>query len=349
MKFIHTSDIHYGASPDANRPWGRTRAKALKDTFENIISICREEKTDLLIISGGLFDGLPTIDEIESVNTAFLRIPDTKVYIIAGEDDPVFTSSPVITYRWAPNVIYNTSTELSSVYPEDLGIELAGVSNDRSGFDASKLAKRENNKDCASILVLSASGIDERKLPSDYTYIALGGDHKHAVKRGGSLVNSGSPEPLSAEDSGKHGYFTGEIDPDGKKITALKFVTLPTVRYITLVVNVTPVSTRDDVLNNLTKEIESRGTDNIYRIRLNGLSNPEVTFNLEEIENTYRIDEICDFTRPDYDYVELFRDHPSDMVGFFVKEMNREDISELDRKALTYGVTALLKTADERS
>ena len=349
MKFIHTSDIHYGASPDANRPWGRTRAKALKDTFENIISICREEKTDLLIISGGLFDGLPTIDEIENVNTAFLRIPDTKVYIIAGEDDPVFTSSPVITYRWAPNVIYNTSTELNSVYPEGLGIELAGVSNDRSGFDASKLAEKENSKDCASILVLSASGIDERKLPSDYTYIALGGDHKHAVKRGGSLVNSGSPEPLSAEDSGKHGYFTGEIDPDGKKITALKFVTLPTVRYITLVVNVTPVSTRDDVLNNLTKEIESRGIDNIYRIRLNGLSNPEVTFNLEEIENTYRIDEICDFTRPDYDYVELFRDHPSDMVGFFVKEMNREDISELDRKALTYGVTALLKTADERS
>ena len=349
MKFIHTSDIHYGASPDANRPWGKTRARAVRDTFENIISICGEEKADLLIISGGLFDGLPTIEEIESVNAAFSRIPDTKIYIIAGEDDPVFTSSPVITYRWAANVIYNTSAELNSVFVDNLDVEIFGISNERSGFDISKLARAEHNKDHASILVLSTSKTDEKDFPQSYTYIACGGDHHHAVKRGGSLVNSGSPEPLSAADTGRHGYYIGEIDTAERKITSLKFVTLPTVRYITLVVNVTPVSTRDDVLNNLTKEIESRGTDNIYRIRLNGLSNPEVTFNLEELENTYRIDEVCDLTRPDYDYVKLFREHPSDMVGFFVKEMNREDISELDRKALTYGVTALLKTADERS
>ena len=257
-------------------------------------------------------------------------------------------ANPKNKYEGTPEQ-WETAQAIMAKILDNLGVEISGVSNDRSGFDISKLAWAEHNKDHASILVLSTSKTDEKDFPQSYTYIACGGDHHHAVKRGGSLVNSGSPEPLSAADTGRHGYYIGEIDTAERKITSLKFVTLPTVRYITLVVNVTPVSTRDDVLNNLTKEIESRGTDNIYRIRLNGLSNPEVTFNLEELENTYRIDEVCDLTRPDYDYVKLFREHPSDMVGFFVKEMNREDISELDRKALTYGVTALLKTADERS
>ena len=37
MKFIHTGDIHWGMCPDANKPWGKERAQAIKDTFRIII------------------------------------------------------------------------------------------------------------------------------------------------------------------------------------------------------------------------------------------------------------------------------------------------------------------------
>ena len=30
MKFIHTGDIHWGMCPDANKPWGKERAQAIK-------------------------------------------------------------------------------------------------------------------------------------------------------------------------------------------------------------------------------------------------------------------------------------------------------------------------------
>ena len=37
MKFIHTGDIHWGMCPDADKPWGKERAQAIKDTFRKIV------------------------------------------------------------------------------------------------------------------------------------------------------------------------------------------------------------------------------------------------------------------------------------------------------------------------
>jgi hypothetical protein len=37
------------------------------------------------------------------------------------------------------------------------------------------------------------------------------------------------------------------------------------------------------------------------------------------------------------------------MIGFFVQELDKPGMSALDRKALFYGVNALLRTTEERS
>ena len=55
MKFIHTGDIHWGMCPDANKPWGKERAQAIKDTFRIIIEKTKEMDVDCLFISGDLF------------------------------------------------------------------------------------------------------------------------------------------------------------------------------------------------------------------------------------------------------------------------------------------------------
>ena len=62
MKFIHTGDIHWGMCPDANKPWGKERALAIKDTFRTIIENAKEMDVDCLFISGDLFHR-PAADE----------------------------------------------------------------------------------------------------------------------------------------------------------------------------------------------------------------------------------------------------------------------------------------------
>lgn len=305
MRFLHTADLHYGATPDAKRPWGKERAQAVKKCFARVISACKNDGIDMLLIAGGLFDGRPTQTAIREVNDAFASIPDTQVYVVAGAND--------FGFKWAPNVKYTSGNNLE-------------ITDYR-------------------ILLRCDDEVDEDELPSGYNYIALGGSHKTRIYKAGKAVNAGSPEPLGPADTGKHGYYVGEI---GEKLTSLKYYSLPTTKYITLVANVTQVSTCNDVKENLRAEMKRRGEKNIYTIKIRGTYSPDVTFNLDELKYDFRVDEIINLAEARYDYVQIFKDHPSDMVGFFVKEMNTEDKSELQKKALNYGVDALLKTADER-
>ena len=67
------------------------------------------------------------------------------------------------------------------------------------------------------------------------------------------------------------------------------------------------------------------------------------------MEAQFRIAEIIDDTEPDYDFSALFAEHSSDMIGFFIQALQKEDMSPVEKKALYYGVNALLHTTDERS
>lgn len=52
---------------------------------------------------------------------------------------------------------------------------------------------------------------------------------------------------------------------------------------------------------------------------------------------------------PQYDFHALFADHPSDMIGFYIQALMKENMSPVEKKALYYGIHALLMTKDERS
>ena len=49
------------------------------------------------------------------------------------------------------------------------------------------------------------------------------------------------------------------------------------------------------------------------------------------------------------DFSALFAEHPSDMIGFYIQALKKPDMSPVEKKALFYGIHALLLTTDERS
>ena len=134
-----------------------------------------------------------------------------------------------------------------------------------------------------------------------------------------------------------------------RQVTELTFVPLAKTQYVSLAVNVTPASTNTELLMSISNEITKRGAGNIYRLRLRGLRDPDITFDLDVLKNRFRIVELLDESEPNYDFPRLFAEHPSDMIGFFVQELDKPGMSALDRKALFYGVNALLRTQEERS
>ena len=111
-----------------------------------------------------------------------------------------------------------------------------------------------------------------------------------------------------------------------------------TVRYVN------KTTSNSELITCISDEIVKRGTKHIYKLTILGVRDPYIDFDLDSLHEKFRIAKIIDDSEPMYDFAKLFSEHSNDMIGFFIKELNRENISKLDKKALNYGVSALLKT-----
>lgn len=356
MRFIHTGDIHWGMCPDADKPWGRERAQAIRDTFRLIVTRAGETGADCLFISGDLFHRQPLLRDLKEVNYLFSTIPSVRVVLIAGNHDRIRENSALMSFSWCPNVTFLMEEALTSVYFEELNTEVYGLSYHRTEIREPLLEDIQvplNNR----IQILLAHGGDVSHMPINYnslelspfSYIALGHIHKPRVVAENKMAYCGSPEPLDITETGPHGFFEGEIHPVTRKVTRLSFVEAASARYIPLVVNVSAQTTNGELSDRIVHEIKSRGENNIYRFRIRGMRDPDIVFDLEPLSARFRIGEIRDDSEPQYDFTALFAEHSSDMIGFFIQALQKEDMSPVEKKALYYGVHALLQTTDERS
>lgn len=356
MKFIHTGDIHWGMCPDADKPWAKERAQAVKDTFRKIVEKAKELDVDCMFISGDLFHRQPLMKDLKEVNYLFSTIPGVKVILIAGNHDKIRSNSALLSFTWSPNVTWLMDENLTSVYFEDINTEVYGFSYHTTEIKEPRLEDIQVPLN-SRIQILMAHGGDPAHLPinfnslelSPFSYIALGHIHKPRVLAEKKMAYCGSPEPLDMTETGPHGFYTGEIHPVTKKVINLAFVPMAQVQYIPLAVNVTKDTTNMELSARISREIENRGEQNIYRFRIKGMRDPEIEFDLEQLAGQYRICEILDASEPQYDFSALFAEHPSDMIGFFIQALQKEDMSPVEKKALYYGVNALLHTTDERS
>ena len=356
MKFIHCGDLHLGMKPDADRPWGPERARAVAESLQKLVAAARAEKVQLLLIAGDLFHHQPLLRELKEAAYLFSTIPETQVVIIAGNHDRIRESSAVLSFQWPGNVCYFTEEALTSAFFPSLNTEVWGFSYHSREITENRLAgftAPENDR----IRILLCHGGDAKHLPMDFrelagagfSYCALGHIHRPHVVSTAQIVYCGSPEPLDLTESGPHGYYLGEISDATRQVETLSFVPLSEVQYISLVAEVSPASPNAELQSGLAGEMEKRGARNIYRVKLRGMRDPDLSFDLEPLKDRFRVVELLDESEPKYDFSRLFAEHPSDMIGFFVQALDKPEMSELDKKALYYGVHALLQTTEERS
>ena len=245
---------------------------------------------------------------------------------------------------------------LTSVYFEDINTEVHGFSYHRAEIKEPLLDDIQVPLN-SRIQILMAHGGDPAHLPisfnslelSPFSYIALGHIHKPHIVVEGKMAYCGSPEPLDLTETGPHGYYMGEIHPVTRKLLSLKFVPASSLQYVPLAVNVSKDTTNGELSDRIAREIQNRGEQNIYRFRLKGMRDPEIEFDLEQLSSRFRIAEIIDDSEPQYDFSALFAEHSSDMIGFYIQALQKDDMSPVEKKALYYGVNALLRTTDERS
>lgn len=234
VTFIHTGDVHLDTpfSANFNKQQMQMRRREIMHTFREIVLAAKEK--DFLFIAGDLFDGqFVSFETIAFVKRCFSEIPDTRVFISAGNHDPLVPGSVYERTDWGDNVtIFGTEWEYFD-FP-DKQTRIHGRSFGAIHLDKPLLDSVEFAPGWCNLMVLHgelvSNGGESKYNPIDkialansrVDYVALGHIHQRSnLERvdGVYYAYCGIPDGRGFDEEGEKGYYVGEAAPGSVKLT----------------------------------------------------------------------------------------------------------------------------------
>ena len=349
MRFIHIADLHLGSSPEAEFLWGKNRAEEIWDSFAAVIDACNEKEIDLLLIAGDLFDRPPVWADLDRAAKLFARLTATEVVMIAGASDYITEDSPWKTYPWQSWVHMLSDKHCMNVQLGNINTSVHGCSYYAPTEGKPYLEDARPDKESEYQILLGYTG-DDNHMPADlselsekgFDYIALG--YEASVMQSMHMAYAGSLEPLSVQETGKHGFILGEINEDS---TTIRFVPFACREYINIKVRLSSDITEDELEEKLTVAINQYGRDNIFTISLEGRYQPKEPYDRARLLALGNVADVKDGTMPDYNLVALLDEHKDDMIGMYLEEFLKEPAGTREQKALYCGLEALLNAVQK--
>ena len=351
MRFIHIADLHLGSSPEAEFLWGKNRAEEIWDSFAAVIDACNEKEIDLLLIAGDLFDRPPVWADLDRAAKLFARLTATEVVMIAGASDYITEDSPWKTYPWQSWVHMLSDKHCMNVQMGNINTSVHGCSYYALTEGKPYLEDARPDKESEYQILLGYTG-DDNHMPADlselsekgFDYIALGYEHKASVMQNMHIAYAGSLEPLSVQETGKHGFILGEINEEN---TTIRFVPFACREYINIKVRLSSDITEDELEEKLTAAINQYCSDNIFTISLEGRYQPKEPYDRARLLALGNVADVKDGTMPDYNLVALLDEHKDDMIGMYLEEFLKEPAGAREQKALYCGLEALLNAVQK--
>ena len=287
MKILHSADWHLDA-PMTGRDEEQARflRQELRQIPEKIAAIAKQEKCDLLLLAGDLFDGAYTQDSFRTVYRALeeVKIP---VFIAPGNHDFCQPSSPYLAELWPENVHIFKHAAMESVDIPSLDCTIYGA-----GFEAMDCpALLENFKAESTakwkigVLHGDATNTSSPYCPvnaqqvrlSGLDYLALGHIHKTDSFRSGDALCAwpGCPMGHGYDETGVKGVILLTADDT----ICAEFRALDTPRFYdeTLEVGASAEESLASILPGV-------ATEDFYRVTLTGYADE---LNLDELANRF--------------------------------------------------------------
>lgn len=355
MKFVHIADMHLDSAfsnLSDKDIMGDLRRLEQRKVFKKIIEYIKENDVGYLFISGDLYEHkYIKQSSIEYINNLFKEIPETKIFIAAGNHDPKVKNSYYNKFNWNSNVkIFDSFIEKV----EESDCNIYGYSFDDfycNNCGIEDFLVEQNGKPNILVIHGNLDGVKKDDKPYNpiskktllekgFDYVALGHIHKLDYENK-KIVYPGSTISLGFDELGKHGMIVGELNQDLK----LEFVPLDDEEFTISEINVDNLGSKEEL-------IEKINTLNInpneyVEIILKGGRNFEIDkYDILKYIQNDRIIKIKDETRLSRDLEKIANE--STLRGLFVKEMlekleNENDLEKKDilEKAVEIGLDAL--------
>ena len=309
LRIIHAADFHldsaFGGLPTEK---SRERRRESRELADRLADLAAAEHTDIVLLSGDLFDGERVYPEtLERLQSALARM-GCPVFISPGNHDPYTSRSPYKTVSWPENVYIFRRPALTAVALPELGCVVHGAAFTAPERTDQVLEDFTAPEDglihllCLHGDVLSADSrygpiTREQIARCGVDYLALGHIHQcSGLQRQGATcwAYPGCPEGRGFDELGDKGVLVGSVDRAG---TDLHFVPLCRRRYRILEADVTGCSPRE-ALEAVTPETAS---EDICRVVFTGEAD-ERGVDLPALESAYSDRfyalELRDKTRP---------------------------------------------------
>lgn len=360
-EFIHTADIHLGSAVTSRFEEG-VSAKIRRYTAEAFSRIIDDaEKVGVLLIAGDLFDSPnPPADIVSFVKRRFADIPDTKIFISAGNHDPYNADSVYAKVDFGSNVhVFSPEGEMFEL--ENKGLCIYGASFDGVHCKSPKGLPRVNRRNgFINVAVVHGELVNEGAT-SDYNgiskkiladsgmdYVALGHIHKFdGINKSGDTyyAYSGIPQGRGFDETGDKGYLLCSGDKGGLDV---KFIKASVCNLTEVSIDISDAEDGVHISEMLRARLYDFKND-FLKVRLVGKVHPAL-LNIDilkyECEGAYPYISLVDETRPPFDLDEV--SHSDTLCGDFVRLMMREaeacdaDEKEIIYEAIDKGLSALL-------
>lgn len=353
MRFIHLADVHLGAKPEQRYPWGAQRGHEIWDTFRQVIEQAGKQRTELLLIAGDLFHGQPLLRELKEVQYLFSTIPDTQVVLIAGNHDYLRNHSLYQKFEWGSNVHFLKGDSMERVEFPQFHTYVYGFSYHHQQIQEEKYGDVRPGPEPGCHILLAHGG-DSQHIPIRYgalaqagfSYVALGHIHQPQILSQTptrAMVYAGSLEPIEKHEEGAHGYFQGEWEEGRLKI---KMISAASRTYETLECVVDEEMGQYEAEESVRELIERKGSQNMYRILFTGQKSMDWSLDFERFYRLGLVVDVQDRTRNAYDFDRLETRFSGTLIGEYIHHFRGRELTEVERKALDYGITALLETRE---
>lgn len=241
MRILHTADLHLGARfKMLGKLKGDAQRAQLVKTFERIAELAVDEKADVFIVAGDLFDSnTPSARSVDAVRAIFAKLSGAgvRVFVIPGTHDCYEKASVWRSIDLADGQrrvrVFTDETE--PVVIDELGLTVHGLvfASKKAPADALRRLRRTTNTPVHVGIVhgsLELPGIvdetgnedlvftQEDASATGMNYLALGHWHSFREERFGDVIACypGAPELVSVDQRGAGGVALVEIDDGGK-------------------------------------------------------------------------------------------------------------------------------------
>ncbi len=348
MRFIHLSGLRlHEASMD--NPFRIDFRSERDEAFRAVLNAAREGGIEAVFLTGDFLAHKPTFEELQALDELFLTLPKTRFFWVAGEKDRSGASDPLGSYEWKSNTQVFLGDCIQRVFVARYDLEVTGIGWNPETWSKLRLEKlTAGRKGRTQILLLPFLKDDQKallgeiKLPFDY--VGVGGEEMRLGEAQRNLFSPGAFSPKGFDGVAQHGCFLGEITKEGKNPTSVtvRFAAGTQREFISLKVNADGKISYDEVAEEAANIMDQYGRQHIYRITITGKASPSLYFESEKLTSLGYVTEVTDETSRDEAISELMRSHHDDALGRFLAEMAPDDDQEIRKKALSYGVDALL-------